>query len=94
MTIQTKSLFPSFSKKFIFLAAAGLTILIIVQIWASNTAVIYGEKFDAVSALQQSLYMENQILENEIAKRASLSNIASKSAMLGFFKLVDVQYIR
>lgn len=91
---KQKSPFPSFSKKFIFLTVISLTVLIIIEIWASNTVVIYGEKFDTVSLLQQSLSTENQILENEIAKRASLLNIASESAMLGFSKISDVQYIR
>lgn len=83
-----------FSRKFIFFVSISLFILVVFEIWASNTVVTFGSKLERISILQQSLAMENQILENEISKRASLVNIASESAMLGFSQTLDVQYIR
>lgn len=83
-----------FSRKFIFLVSVSLFILVLFEVWASNTVVTFGAKLERVSALAQSLRMENQILENEIAKRASLANIASESAMLGFSQTEGLQYIR
>lgn len=82
------------SKKFITLSIISILILVIIEVWASNTVVTFGDRLERVSALQQSLRMENQILENEIANRSSLINIASESAILGFSKPSDVQYIR
>lgn len=84
----------SFPKKYIALTLVGLFALIITEIWASNTVIAYGEKFEKLSVLEKNLKIENQILQNEIAKRASLSNIASESAKLGFSDTQSVLYIR
>lgn len=90
----SSSLLHRLSRSYIFAAAASLFVLIVIEIWASNTAIAYGEKYDKLSALQRNLKMENQILENEIATRSSLSSIASKSAELGFAQSKSIQYIR
>jgi len=82
------------SKKLAAYIAICLFVLTLVQIWVSNTVVSYGEKFKKLSSLEQTLKMENMILENEIAKRASLTNLATKSAELGFSKVESIQYIR
>lgn len=84
----------SFSKKYIVLLASALFALTLVEIWASNTIVVYGEKFEKLSAATVSITLENQILENDIARHTSLSNIASKSAQLGFSAPESIQYIR
>lgn len=81
-------------KRYIILTVVSLFILTVIEIWASNTVVTYGEKFENLSALETVLKMENQILENEIAQQSSLISIASKSAELGFSKLSSIQYIR
>lgn len=75
------------------LASATLFILVVFEIWASNTVVSFGGKFEKLSALEKNLKMENQILENEIAKKSSLGVIASKSAELGFLRGQSIQYI-
>lgn len=82
------------SKKYIALTAAGLLFLTIVEIWVNNTVVTFGEKFESISRMDRVLSMENQILENKIAKSASLNSLASKSAELGFSKQESIQYIR
>mgnify|MGYP001561744553 FL=1 len=69
-------------------------VLMLVEIWAGNNVIAYGEKFEKLSTLQKTLNLENQILENEIAKKESLNNIASKSAELGFSDPESIQYIR
>ena len=86
--------YPKLSKKMAIPAIFGFVILIILVVWANNTVVTYGERLDKVNSLQQVLKMENQILENEIAKQSSLSNIASQSALLGFSKTEKLEYIR
>ncbi|OGE19704.1 hypothetical protein A3J19_05565 [Candidatus Daviesbacteria bacterium RIFCSPLOWO2_02_FULL_41_8] len=83
-----------YSKKYICVVAFCLVALMLVEIWASNNVVTYGEKFEKLSMLKKSLNMENQILENEIALKQSLSNIASKSGELGFSEPQSIQYIR
>lgn len=83
-----------FSKKYIILVIVCLFALMLIEIWASNNVVTYGEKFEKLSLLSKTLNLENQILENEIAKNQSLSSIASKSAELGFSEPQSIQYIR
>lgn len=84
----------NFSKKYIALVLFGLFSLMLIEVWANNNVVTYGEKFEKLSKLKQSLNLENQILENEIARKQSLGTIASKSAELGFSKVESIQYIR
>lgn len=82
-----------YPKKYFILGSLFLFALTILQIWASNTVVTYGDKFSKLSMLSRSLEMENQILQNEIAKNSSLYYVASKSAQLGFSKSESIQYI-
>ncbi len=84
----------TFGKKYIIVTVMCLLILCLAQIWASNNMISYGEKLERLSVIQKSLNLENQLLENEIAKRESISNIASKSAELGFSEPESIQYIR
>lgn len=83
-----------FPKKYIAVTLLSLFILTVTEIWASNTLVTYGDKFENLSFLSKGLEMENRILENDIAKHASLDSIASKSASLGFYPSESIQYIR
>lgn len=88
---EQKNKFP---KKYIVLIVLILFVLTVIEIWASNTVVTYGEKFEKLSALEKALNLENQILQNEIARYTSLNSIASKSAELGFSRIESIQYIR
>lgn len=83
-----------FSKKYTSLIIVSLFALMLVEIWASNNVVTYGEKLEKLSHLTKTLSLENQVLENEIAAKKSLNNIASKSAELGFSEPESIQYIR
>jgi len=85
---------PAYPKKYLSLVILTFFVLTVIEIWASNIVVTYGEKFESLSKLSKSLKMENQVLENEIAKNSSLISIASKSAELGFSKPESIQYIR
>ena len=83
-----------FSKKYISLVTVCLFVLMLIEIWVSNSVVTYGEKLEKLSSLAKTLNLENQILENEIAGRRSLNSVASKSAELGFSEPQSIQYIR
>lgn len=83
-----------FPKKYISLALGVIFILMLIEIWVSNNIVTYGDKLEKLSNLSKTLTMENQILENEIAKTKSLQSISSKSAELGFSTPESIQYIR
>ncbi len=83
-----------FSKKLVISIGACLFVLILAEIWVSNTVVSYGDQFEKLSSLQGELNTENQILENEIAKKSSIINVATKSGELGFSRGKSIQYIR
>lgn len=80
--------------KYLGLVVAALFALILIKIWAGNSVIGYGAKYEKLAALEKNLRMENQILENEIAKHSSLGTVASKSAELGFSTTQSIQYIR
>lgn len=81
-------------KKITVLIGLSLFVLVVAVIWANNTVIAYGDKFEKLSNLEKSLEMENQILENEIANNSSLKVISSKSAELGFSISQGIQYVR
>jgi|SRR3989344_6884100 len=93
-TFDTEEIQKRFPKKYIVLTIVSLLTLTLIEIWASNTVVAYGEKYEKLFAMERNLKMENQLLENEIAKNASLNIISSKSAELGFYSNQSIQYIR
>lgn len=80
--------------KYLYLVVISFFALILINIWANNTVIAYGEKYEKLAALEKNLRMENQILENEIAKNSSLGTVATKSAELGFSQSDSIQYIR
>lgn len=83
-----------FSKKYIVLSMFGLLSLVMLEIWVSNSTITFGEKFESLQSIRKHLVLENQILENQIAKDSSLTSVASSSASLGFSKPVSIEYIR
>ena len=92
---DTKDIRPNkFSKKYIAVCLSGLLFLLIAEIWVSNTTLIQGERFDSMQIVQKNLYLENQILQNKIAKNSSLSKIDLESSSLGFSRHGSIQYIR
>lgn len=88
---QEKSKLPKF---WVGIIVAFLFSLILIEIWVNGATVSYGAQFEDLEEAERQLLMENQVLENEIAKGASLINISSKSAELGFTPAKSVQYIR
>lgn len=88
---ETKSKFP---KIWVILTSVFLLILVLIEIWVNNTTIDYGSKFEKIMVLKRVLDLENQVLENEIAKDSSLLNISSSSAELGFSSPASIQYIR
>lgn len=93
-TFDTEEPKKSFPKKYIVLTIFSLVILSLVEIWANNTVIAYGDKYDKLASAEKGLRMENLILENNIAQSASFKEIATKSAELGFSSIQSIQYIR
>lgn len=81
------------TKKLGVLIGLFLVFLVILEIWANNTLITYGEKFEKISVLQTTLQLENQVLENRIAKESALNNIATVSSTLGLASPKSIQYL-
>lgn len=81
-------------KLYIVLTIFGLSFLMLIEIWVNNTMIAYGERFAKLTTTEKNLRMENQILENEIARKSSFINIASESGRLGFSSEQSILYIR
>jgi hypothetical protein len=79
--------------KITIIFAVLLITLGILEIWVSHTLASYGEKFEGIEKLKITLNLENKILENEIAKLSTLSEIATQSGELGLKKSTNIQYI-
>jgi len=88
---KNKSKLP---KRFSAVLGFGLIVLVVLEIWVSHSLNSFGEKYQNIESLQKTLSLENEVLENEIAKESSISKIASQSASLGFSSPTNIQYIR
>ncbi len=94
-TFENNYVEPSWKRrKYLFPTALLFVLMMLAEIWASNTLVTYGEKFENISRLKITLELENQVIENNIARASALSHIASESATLGFSQVNQIQYIR
>ena len=85
---------PLKAKRYLYLGVVLLLFLVVFEIWVNNTLATFGAKYENISNLQKTLKLENQVLENEIAKQISMISIATESASFGFTKSKDIQYIR
>lgn len=83
----------SIPKKTILICGC-LIVLVILEIWVNNKVAQSGKKLDDINNLEQSLHLENQVLESQIAKESTLGKIASESAELGFLRPNTIQYLR
>ena len=69
-------------------------LVLFLEIWVVNRLSTFGHKIQDIKDSQASLELENQILESQIAKQASLLAIESKASALGFDSLKNIEYIK
>lgn len=81
-------------KKYTVFGVVILLTLGFLEVWMNNTVVSSGQKYEKISQMQQKLVLENQILENQVEKKSSLIEIATRSAELGFTRAKNVQYLQ
>lgn len=99
MTITRKLELEKEEKKIVFpkktiILASFFIVLVVAEIWVSHTLVSFSQELKNIEQLKKNLSFENQFLENEIAGLSSLTRVASQSALHGFAKPKQVQYIR
>lgn len=65
----------------------------LLEIWSVNRLATLGSKISSLEQAKVSLTLDNQVLEDEIAKKASLNQIENESQQLGFQKIKSVTYL-
>lgn len=71
-----------------------LVVVFVLEIWMVNRLSTYGKKIEELKVIEANLQLENQVLENSIAQRASLGQIEEKSTKLGFGSIKNPEYIK
>lgn len=66
----------------------------VLEVWLMNRLSTYGNKIQELEVAKSNLKLENQVLENEIAQKASLNLIDQKAAGLGFNNIKNIEYIK
>ena len=67
---------------------------VILEIWLINRLASYGEKFNQVKQTQSAIELDNQMLENEISQKSSLSFTQEKANQLGFNSTKNIEYFK
>lgn len=80
-------------RKVVYIAACIFLFVAIIEIWAVNRLSTFGEKLSLIEQQKQELTLENQTLENEIAKRSSLSEVQKYATAFGFEDKSKVSYL-
>ena len=83
-----------FRRKLLIFVAILVVLAVILEIWVVNRLSTYGEKISKLEETKSMLTLENKILENEIAKNSSLSNMEKYTKNSGFEKIKDIQYLK
>lgn len=85
---------PWFRKKIIgliLLVVAGVAVL---EIWMVNRLATYGEQLSKLEEIKGSLTTENELLENDIAEKSSLSHLGEKAKAEGFIPIKTLKYVK
>jgi hypothetical protein len=67
--------------------------LVLLEIWSVNRLATLGVEINKLENSAASLSLENQVLQNEIAKRSALSQVEAESKLLGFEKVKTIQAV-
>ncbi len=74
-------------KKYLIFGILIILPLVLLEIWSVNRLATLGVEINKLENTSSALKLENQVLENEIAKRSSLQQIETASKQLGFQKV-------
>lgn len=93
--LQTSGKNRSFftKKKIISLFVFTLLIGTVLEIWVSNRLATFGEQYTKIEQSISDLTLENQLLEDQIAKRESLSRTEKYAGLSGFEEVNNIEYI-
>lgn len=75
---------------------AGLVIiglLLAIDIWLINSLSVFGGKIAEIEQLTRRLELENDLAENELARKTSLMAVIKIAEQLGFEKIRKIEVI-
>ena len=84
---------PWLRKKIIIFLGLLVLLLTVFEIWAVNRLSTYGQQISKIEESKASLKLENEVLENEVAKRNSLTEVKSQAQTVGFEKVKAIDVI-
>lgn len=77
------------------IAGVGLfLVLLVADIWSLNRLATLGEQINKFEAASSELRLENQIMQNKIAKLTSLDEIEHRSLLLGFRSIKTIETLK
>lgn len=85
------------AKKLANLVRVGIIIFLVVffvEIWAVNRLATFGDKIQELTSAQASLELENQVLQNSIAQKASLLSVSKQAGSYGFDNVKNFEYVK
>lgn len=86
--------FPHLKKKISLFILMIFLVGMVVEVWAANRLSTYGEQIAKITQETQQLTLENQLLGNEIAEKASFNQVEQHAKILGFEEIQHVQYLQ
>ncbi|MFH0937016.1 MAG: hypothetical protein V1808_01860 [Candidatus Daviesbacteria bacterium] len=69
-------------------------VIFFLEIWMMTRLSTYGNKIQELKQTKDAITLENQILENTIAKNSSLNLVEKKASQLGFGSIKNLEYIK
>ena len=64
-----------------------------LEIWMVNRLATYGEQLSKLEEIKGKLLTENELLENEIAAKSSLSHLGEQARSEGFVPIRNIEVI-
>lgn len=87
---ETESIFR---RKILLFVTLLIFLFSILEIWVVNRLATFGEQINKLSITKSNLELENQMMQNQIARLSSLHEIEKEAINLGFEKIRNIEYI-
>jgi cell division protein FtsL len=85
---------PWFRKKLLALILVVVAVVAVMEIWMVNRLATYGEQLSKLDEIKDSLVTENELLENEIAEKSSLSHLGEAAYEQGYAPIKKIEYVK
>lgn len=91
---QSEEKTPKKTLKVIRIGVVIVAVFLFLEIWLVNNLSTFGGKIQQIKNAQAVVKLENQVLENRIAKNTSLNNVEEEAARLGFGSAKNLVYLK